>query len=121
MSDSRASDIDAQVRAAMQRLQAEQPEGNAAHDAWATVGVPEWQAAIIRLARPCLLWVLGVGLMGVGTAFVGIVEALLPGKGIAMAAAMAALLKAYPDPLYWLVAFLFGGQALASIITAWRK
>lgn len=115
------SEIDALVRDAMQRLQAEQPEGNAAHDAWDTANVPEWQAAIIRLARPCLLWVLGVGLMGCGTAIVGAIEAVWPGKGLDMAGAMAALLRAYPDPLYWLVAFLFGGQALASIITAWRK
>lgn len=115
------TDLDAQVREAMARVQAEQPEGNSAHDVWDTVGVPEWQAAIIRLARPCLLWVLGVCLMGVGTAFVGLVEVIAPGKGVGMAKAMALLLRAYPEPLYWLVAFLFGGQALASIITAWRK
>ena len=115
------NDFDGQVRAAMARIQAETPEGNAAHDAWDTVGVPQWQAAIIRLARPCLLWALGVCLMGVGTAIVGLVEIIAPGKGSEMAKAMATLLRAYPDPLYWLVAFLFGGQALASIITAWRK
>lgn len=116
-----SAEIDDQVRAAMQRLQSADPEGNSAHDAWDTVGVPGWQAAIIRLARPCLLWVLGVCLMGVGTAFVGLVEAFLPGKGVAMAKAMATLLIAYPKELYLLLAFIFGGQALASIITAWRK
>lgn len=118
------SDLDDQVRAAMEQMRAEMaesPEGNAAHDAWDTDGVPEWQAAIIRLARPCLLWSLGVGVMAIGTAIVGLVEALMPGKGIDMAKAMATLLRAYPEPLYWLIAFLFGGQALASIITAWRK
>ena len=114
------TDIDDQVREAWLRLQAESPEGNSAHDVWDTGGVPAWQAALIRLARPCLLWVLGVGLMGVGTAIVGVVEAIAPGKGSGMANAMATLLRAYPQPLYWLVAFLFGSQALASIIKAWR-
>lgn len=115
------TDIDDAVREAMTRLQAEQPEGNAAHDAWDTNGVPGWQAMLIRLARPMLLWTLGVGVMAVGTALVGVIEVLAPGRGTDMAKAMATLLTAYPEPLYWLVAFLFGGQALASIITAWRK
>lgn len=114
------SDIDAKVRAALVQMRAESPEGNSAHDAWDTMGVPGWQAALIRLARPCLLWVLGVGLMGVGTAVVGFIEACWPGKGVGMAKAMATLLLAYPQPLYWLVAFLFGSQALASIIKAWK-
>lgn len=96
------------------------PEGNAQTDPFETDGVPGWQAALIRLARPMLLWALGVGVMGLGTALVGAVEAFWPGRGIAMATAMGDLLTAYPQPLWWLVAFLFGGQALASIIKAWR-
>lgn len=94
------------------------PEGNAATDEPYEVGVhvPAWQAAFIRLARPSLLWALGVVTMGLGVVIVGFVEAVVPGAGIRMAGAMAALLRAYPDALYWLVAFLFGGQALAGII-----
>lgn len=94
------------------------PEGNAATDDPFALdhAVPDWQAAIIRLARPALLWALGVVTMGFGVVIVGFVEAFVPGAGLRMAAAMAALLKAYPDALYWLVAFLFGGQALAGII-----
>lgn len=114
------TDIDAQVRAALTRIRDDDPEGNASHDVWDTAGVPGWQAALIRLARPCLLWVLGVGLMGVGTAIVGIVEAIWPRRGVDMAKAMATLLLAYPPPLYWLVAFIFGGTTLASIIKAWK-
>lgn len=115
------SDLDEQIREAMKRLQAENPEGNSAHDAWDTHGVPGWQAMLIRLARPMLLWTLGVGVMAIGTALVGLVEVIMPGKGTEMAQAMATLLVAYPKELYLLIAFLFGGQALASIITAWRK
>jgi hypothetical protein len=96
------------------------PEGNAENDAWDANGVPGWQAAIIRLGRPVTLWTLGPFVMGSGTMLVGFVEAFFPGRGIAMATAMAALLRAYPTQLYWLVAFLFGGQALASIIKAWK-
>lgn len=96
------------------------PEGNGLHDVWETANVPEWQAAFIRLARPALLWALGVVTMGFGCMFVGVVEAFSPGAGVRMVTAMAGLLKAYPDPLYYLVAFLFGGQAMASIIRAWR-
>lgn len=90
-------------------------------DVWTTRGVPDWQAAIIRLSRPILMLVLGIGLMGVGTAIVGLVEAIWPGAGLRMAKAMATLLLAYPQPLYWLVAFMFGGQALAGIIRAWKS
>lgn len=96
------------------------PEGNATDDVWNASGISGWQAAFIRLARPALLWALGVMTMGFGALMVGVVEAFCPGKGIAMATGMAALLKAYPEQLYWLVAFLFGGQALASIIKAWK-
>ncbi|QIG80003.1 hypothetical protein [Stakelama tenebrarum] len=96
------------------------PEGNAQHPVWETEGVPGWQAALIRLARPALLWALGIVTMGLGALLVGIVEAIVPGRGIAMAKAMAALLRAYPGYLYLLVAFLFGGQALASVIKAWK-
>lgn len=94
------------------------PEGNAgADDPFAIEkAVPEWQAAFIRLARPALLWALGVVTMGFGVVIVGFVEATFPGAGLRMAAAMAALLTAYPPELYYLVAFLFGGQALAGII-----
>lgn len=96
------------------------PEGNARTDPFETLGVPSWQAAFIRLARPALLWALGVVTMGFGALMVGVVEALFPGVGVRMATGMALLLKAYPEQLYWLLAFLFGGQALASIIKAWR-
>lgn len=92
------------------------PEGHAAHDAWNTHGVPEWQAALIRLARPVLLWALGVITMGMGAVAVGVVEAASPGAGIRMAAAMAALLRAYPLELYILVGVLFGGQAVVGAI-----
>lgn len=115
------TDIDAQVRAALTRIRDDDPEGNASHDLWDTDGVPGWQAALIRLARPMMLWVLGIGLMGVGTAFVGVVEAIWPTRGVDMAKAMATLLLAYPQPLYWLVAFIFGGTTLASIIKAWKS
>lgn len=96
------------------------PEGNAAHDMWDVAGLPGWQAAAIRLARPALLWALGVMTMGFGALLVGVVEAIVPHAGVRMASAMAALLRAYPEQLYWLVAFLFGGQAMTSIIKAWK-
>lgn len=115
-----SADLDAQVKNALRRVQDSNPEGSAFGDAWNTAGVPPWQAAIIRLGRPLLLWSLGTGLMAGGTILVGIIEAIWPGKGLAMAAAMAGILKAYPVQLYWLIAFLFGSQALASIIKAWK-
>ena len=114
------TDLDAQIREALARMRDDDPEGNASHDLWDTDGVPSWQAALIRLARPMMLWVLGIGLMGVGTAIVGVVEAIWPTRGVDMAKAMATLLLAYPQPLYWLVAFIFGGTTLASIIKAWK-
>lgn len=114
------SGLDDRVREALQRIRATDPEGNADHDVWTTTGVPGWQACLIRLARPMLLWSLGIGVMAIGTAIVGFVEAIWPGRGMDMAKAMATLLIAYPTQLYWLVAFLFGGQALASIIKAWK-
>lgn len=94
------------------------PEGNAATDDPFALDqtVPGWQAAAIRLARPALLWALGVVTMGLGVVIVGAVEALSPGAGVRMTVAMGALLTAYPPELYYLVAFLFGGQALAGII-----
>lgn len=94
------------------------PEGNAAADPWETTGAPEWQAALIRLARPALLWALGVVTMGLGTLLVGVVEAIKPGSGLRMAGAMAALLRAYPSELYLLVGTLFGGQVVSSIVKA---
>jgi hypothetical protein len=115
-----AADLDARVRAAMAAMRDDHPEGNGHHDVWDTRGVPGWQAAIIRLARPALMLALGLGVMGCGTAIVGVVEAIVPGAGGRMAQAMALLLVAYPKELYWLVAFMFGGQALAGIITAWK-
>lgn len=81
---------------------------------------PGWQAAIIRLARPALLWALGIGVMAIGTAIVGAVEAFVPGAGQRMATSMALLLRAYPEPLYWLVGFLFAGQAGVSLLRAWK-
>lgn len=96
------------------------PEGNARPDAWDTTAAPAWQAAIIRLARPALLWALGFVTMGLGAVLVGVVEALFPGAGVRMATAMAALLRAYPMELYLLLAFLFGGQVFASTVKAWR-
>ncbi|WP_447724651.1 hypothetical protein [Sphingomonas koreensis] len=96
------------------------PEGNAQRDAWDTAAAPPWQAALIRLARPALLWALGFVTMGLGAVLVGIVEALVPGAGVRMATAMAALLRAYPVELYVLLAFLFGGQVFASTLKAWK-
>jgi hypothetical protein len=96
------------------------PEGNAYSSPWETRGAPPWQAAIIRLARPVLLWVLGVVVMGWGVVFVGAIEAIFPGVGIRMAAAMAALLRAYPDGLYYLIGAIFLGQAVSSVATSFR-
>lgn len=96
------------------------PEGNARPDIWDTTTAPAWQAAIIRLARPALLWALGFVTMGLGAVLVGVVEAIVPGAGVRMATAMAALLRAYPVELYVLLAFLFGGQVFASTLKAWR-
>ncbi|RYD68376.1 MAG: hypothetical protein EOP58_00725 [Sphingomonadales bacterium] len=96
------------------------PEGNAQRDAWDTSAAPGWQAALIRLARPALLWALGFVTMGLGAVLVGVVEAVSPGAGVRMASAMAALLRAYPMELYILVAFLFGGQVFASTLKAWK-
>lgn len=93
------------------------PEGYAAGaDAWSTAGVPEWQAALIRLARPALLWAVGVVTLGLGPLLVGIVEAIVPGAGTRMVVAMAGLLKAYPGELYMLVGILFGGQAVSAFL-----
>lgn len=98
------------------------PEGNAVQsDAWSTAGVPGWQAALIRLARPALLWALGVVTLGVGALLVGIVEAIVPGAGVRMASAMAGMLNAYPSELYFLVGFLFSGQALGSYLDRRRR
>lgn len=96
------------------------PEGNAKPDVWDTREAPAWQAAVIRLARPALIWALGFVTMGLGAMLVGVVEAASPGAGVRMATAMAALLRAYPVEFYLLVAFLFGGQVFASTIKAWR-
>lgn len=96
------------------------PEGNAA-GAWSTDGVPAWQAAVIRLARPALLWALGFITMGLGALLVGIIEAIVPGAGVRMAKAMAGVLNAYPGELYWLVAFLFGGQAFTAVLDRRRR
>ncbi|PZR83587.1 MAG: hypothetical protein DI537_34640 [Stutzerimonas stutzeri] len=109
------------ARAALSRMRDESLNLNNDTDVWTTRGVPDWQAAIIRLSRPILMLVLGVGVMGVGTALVGLAEALDAGAGVRMAKAMADILKAYPDALYWLIAFMFGGQALAGIIRAWKS
>lgn len=95
-------------------------EGHAQSDAWDTAGTPQWQAALIRLARPALLWALGVVTMGMGTVIVGAVEAFVPGAGVRMASAMAALLRAYPVELYILVGVLFGGQAVAGVLQLLR-
>lgn len=97
------------------------PEGNATGDPWETRGAPEWQAALIRLARPALLWALGVVTMGLGVVIVGAVEAIVPGAGVRMAGAMAALLRAYPGELYLLVGALFGGQVASSIVLRKRR
>ena len=108
--------IDAEVREAMARIRDADPEGNAsAGGAWETRGAPPWQAAVIRLARPLLLWMLGVVVMGWGVVIVGAVEAIRPGVGIRMASAMAALLRAYPDGLYYLIGAIFLGQAASSV------
>ena len=96
------------------------PEGHAQSDIWNTNGTPEWQAALIRLARPALLWALGVVTMGLGTVLVGLIEAIWPGSGIRMASAMAALLRAYPVELYILVGVLFGGQAVSGVLQLLR-
>lgn len=97
------------------------PEGNAAADPWEVRNAPEWQAALIRLARPALLWALGVVTMGLGTVMVGVVEAIVPGAGLRMATAMAALLRAYPGELYLLVGALFSGQVVSNIVKARGK
>lgn len=116
--------LDAQVRAAIARIRAsdgdEHPEGNGSSSAWETKGAPEWQAALIRLARPMLLWTLGVVVMGCGVLLVGVVEAFSPGMGRRMAQAMAFLLQAYPDGLYYLIGAIFLGQAFTSGFTAWK-
>lgn len=112
--------LDAQVRKAIERLRDDNPEGNGFTSAWETRGAPGWQAALIRLARPMLLWMLGVVVMGVGVLTVGIVEALSPGSGVRMAKAMAFLLQAYPDGLYYLIGAIFLGQA-ASAFSTGRK
>lgn len=108
--------LDDQVREVMKHMRDTDLEGNAGHDAWETRGIPAWQAAIIRLARPLLLWLLGGVVMGAGVVIVGVVEAFRPGVGLRMATAMAALLRAYPAELYLLVAAMFGGQAALSFI-----
>jgi hypothetical protein len=99
----------------------ENVNNNRAADPWdIPPNVPQWQAAIIRLARPAALWVLAVGVMGLGTAIVGAVEAIAPGAGVRMTTAMAGLLIAYPEPLYYLIAFMFAGQLLVTAIKAWK-
>jgi hypothetical protein len=115
------ADLIERVRTAMARIRAEgddHPEGNAGGGAWETRGAPGWQAAVIRLGRPALLWMLGVVVMGWGVVVVGMVEAVWPGVGIRMAAAMAALLRAYPGELYLLLGTVFLGQAASSVTTA---
>ncbi|CAN5333576.1 hypothetical protein BH10PSE12_BH10PSE12_02560 [soil metagenome] len=111
-------EIVAQVRRALATLRDNHPEGNADSGAWDIRGAPSWQAAIIRLARPMLLWMLGVVVMGFGVVIVGTVEAVFPGAGLRMATAMAALLRAYPTELYILLATVFLGQATSSAIGA---
>lgn len=113
------ADTDEKVRASLKRLQDDHPEGNSdTGGAWETKGAPPWQAALIRLARPMLLWMLGVVVMGWGVVIVGAVEAWWPGVGLRMASAMAALLRAYPDGLYYLIGAIFLGQAASSVTTA---
>lgn len=98
------------------------PEGNAhTGSAWETAGAPAWQAALIRLARPALLWALGVVVMGMGVVIVGVVEATHPGAGLRMATAMAALLRAYPDGLYYLIGSIFFGQAATTTAAILRR
>lgn len=106
--------LDAQVRAAIMRLRDNNPEGNGFTNPWETRGAPGWQAGLIRLARPMLLWALGVVVMGFGVLLVGVVEVFRPGDGVRMAKAMAFLLQAYPDGLYYLIGAIFLGQAASS-------